>query len=560
VLRRGELTDVEAGRRKLIWALVLCLGLALLVWPGQLGGRDALTRFDTTRAMLEGTLAVDRSPDAQRLVGTVWYVRGPDGHVYSDYPLLHSVLMLPLAALYDSERTAALLFPLSFPLLLWLIHSLLVRSGVGYEAAIRTMLVIGLGTMVFPYAVDAHNNFLQALLVLLMVHGLFGRTASPAEAGAAEPARARWSGVFVTPVFVAGLALGGLLNVRLWALAAVPLALFLLVDPGGAHAPHPVALVRAWLRAAWSRATLWRVVSFSLGVAPLAALWLWYEWVRFGHPLGGLWHHTGTLSESQPLWAALGLLVSPSKSLLLFSPPLLLGLALLPRFFRRSPRLATAIVVGSLSMFVMNASYFAWHGDVCWGPRYLLPAVALLGLPISEVFAPGFTALSRTAVRSVVAFGLVTQLVAVSVHPFRFFIEHQRRDADHNGPRAVEYLFSLEGSAFFSAFFALPEVASQSWDGWAREFRETDHEAHRLDALRRDPEVPADVRRAANTRYLLLVNKRYNTLPYWWVSDAILAPSHRWPPAVGATLPLALLGLVLLGCHQVARRPRRAVG
>jgi hypothetical protein len=528
--------DPTTTRRQFGWAVVFVMSIALLCWPGDLGGRDALTRYDHAHAMLQGHLAVDGSEYSRGMVGTVWYRRGPDGHVYSDYPLLHSLLMLPFIYVSDTPRAAALLSPLLLLPLLALYYSLLRQCSYAPRSSLLTMVTVTLTTLVLPYAVNAHNNCLQALLVLAVVCGLVPR----------GPRHLQFAAL-------AGAAFGALLNVRLWAVASIPMITFLLVDVPDSPSSSVRAFLVAWCRSVATRSTLFRCLAFTLGAMPLTALFFWYEWVRFGGPLGGVFAHGGTLSQSRPWLGVLGLLFSPSKSILLFSPTVVLGLVLLPGFFRRSPRVAIATVIGSASIFAMTSVYFAWHGDVCWGPRYILPAIPLLCLPVAELFEQS-QAVDRRVVRLLLASGLLVQLVCVSVHPFRFFVENGRDDADLHGPNAVAHVFSLEFSALSSGLVALPEVISCSIDGWTNQFASTNAEARQLDFLRRNPGAPKELRDHAHRQYLLRRNKAYNTLTYWWIVDNILPQSYSWPrPVSWIALPLLLLLLCVSG-HRIASR------
>jgi hypothetical protein len=525
--------DPTTTQRQFGWAVVFVMSIALLCWPGDLGGRDALTRYDHAHAMLQGRLAVDGSEYSRGMVGTVWYRRGPDGHVYSDYPLLHSLLMLPFIYLSDTQRSAALLSPLLLVPLLALYYSLLRQCAYSPRSSLLTMVTVTLTTQVLPYAVNAHNSCLQALFVLAVVRGLVARGHRQLQCAA-----------------LAGAAFGALLNIRLWAVASIPMIAFLLVEVPESPTSGVRAFLAAWCRSVATRSTLLRCLAFTLGAIPLTALFAWYEWVRFGDPLGGLFAHGGTLSQSRPWLGVLGLLVSPSKAILLFSPTVVLGLVLLPGFFRRSPRAATAIVIGAASIFAMTSLYFAWHGDVCWGPRYFLPAVPLLCLPVAELFEHS-QAVDRRIVRLLLASGLLVQLVCVSVHPFRFFVENGRDDADLHGPNAVAHVFSLEFSALSSGLMALPGVIGCSIDGWTHQFARTNAQARQLDLIRRNPNVPKEARDLANRQYLLRRNKAYNTLTYWWVADNILPQSYSWPrPVSWIVLPLLVLLLCVSG-HRI---------
>lgn len=77
-----------------------------------------------------------------------------------------------------------------------------------------------------------------------------------------------------------------------------------------------------------------------------------------------------------------GLLVSPGRGLFLFAPVTLLALAGLPRFYRDHPW-ETLVVVGSFVPYlVMSSLQPKWWGGWNWGPRFLVPFLPLLMLPL----------------------------------------------------------------------------------------------------------------------------------------------------------------------------------
>jgi hypothetical protein len=80
--------------------------------------------------------------------------------------------------------------------------------------------------------------------------------------------------------------------------------------------------------------------------------------------------------------ALFGLLFSPGVGLFIFSPILITVFFSFPDFFRKNK--SECILI--LSFFIMTLLYHAnlnhWHGLVAWGPRYLVPLVPFLLIPL----------------------------------------------------------------------------------------------------------------------------------------------------------------------------------
>lgn len=113
----------------------------------------------------------------------------------------------------------------------------------------------------------------------------------------------------------------------------------------------------------------------------------------FGSPLGVVWQlealhpvvHATKGSFSLNPEGLLGLLVSPSRGLLVFSPIVLLALGGLRRGFADgigSPLRWT--LLAALAQYLFYGSYLIWWGGHTYGPRYMLDVLPLL-VPASAV-------------------------------------------------------------------------------------------------------------------------------------------------------------------------------
>jgi len=130
----------------------------------------------------------------------------------------------------------------------------------------------------------------------------------------------------------------------------------------------------------------------------------------FGNPLAGL----GTL------------LVSPGKSVFLYSPPAVLAIIGMRYLRRNSPPIAFA-AIGAAFILVGFISCIAFAGgDWCWGPRYLVPLLPLWALAFPFLFRAGV--IRRDVILAIVGLGLVVQVLAISAENQKFFFERGLKD------------------------------------------------------------------------------------------------------------------------------------
>ena len=122
------------------------------------------------------------------------------------------------------------------------------------------------------------------------------------------------------------------------------------------------------------------VVLYALVASPSAAIWAWYNYVRFG----SVWQ----TSPVEPNYFSLGhlgaglygFLLSPGKSIFLYIPALPIAIYGTYRMSQFKPLIAAFAGFIALYHLLIYALWTAWHGGWCWGPRFLLPAVPLLWL------------------------------------------------------------------------------------------------------------------------------------------------------------------------------------
>jgi hypothetical protein len=253
-------------------------------------------------------------------------------------------------------------------------------------AGILSALIIGLATPVFTYSQAFYGHVPAAACIVGALALLVLRP--PREIGT-------WRLIGV----------GALLG---WALV---------IEYPAAIAALPVAAYVVWL--ARGRA----IVYGGVGAIPPLAVLIAYDLIAFGTPLpvgyahSALWqeqHDTGFMSLSSPTWDAIwGLSGSPFRGLFFFAPVLLLvvpGLWLALRDPRQRS-VALVVLAAFAGMFLFAASSVMWWGGFAVGPRYIVPALPLLALPLGSLIAR----LNQMALRPRAAgLGIVVLLAGLS--------------------------------------------------------------------------------------------------------------------------------------------------
>jgi hypothetical protein len=371
--------------RLLFWTF---LALYLASAGGRLYVNDSYVKLLTARALWEnGNLAIPPQ-------GKLSAISPKDGRTYAKFEVLHSLLYLPAVAggealvrtgLVSPEKRghadaalASLLGPVSAAvtvLFFYLWARLLFRQGSG---PLRAALVLGAATMLWPYAKRCWTEAPQAAL---LVAGCF----------AVSLARSRGSG---RVAFVGGVLLGGAVALRVTGVILLPILALPLIE--GRALPG------------WGR----RLTLFLLGAAaPVFPLVLGANWVRFGSPLSlFVWRMEGFTT---PFWSGLvGLVASPGESIFLYSPVLIAGALLLPGLRRVDRATCAAAGLAPAALIVLYASW--WFHAYTWGPRFLLPAVPFLALPLARPEAWGGR--MRPFLATLVVLSLGLQILGVLFH------------------------------------------------------------------------------------------------------------------------------------------------
>ncbi|MCA9606307.1 MAG: glycosyltransferase family 39 protein [Myxococcales bacterium] len=155
----------------------------------------------------------------------------------------------------------------------------------------------------------------------------------------------------------------------------------------------------------------------ALGFAPMLALWVAYNYVRYGQPfeLGYASGRDLTLGFETPLYSGLdGLIASSGKSVFVYAPLLLLLPWGLVRMWRRNRELLVYAAIPVVFLFVTMGMWWSGLGDWGWGPRLVVPTYPLLFIGLLYVLERrGWR--WRTAVVALATAGIVVNFLGIIV-------------------------------------------------------------------------------------------------------------------------------------------------
>jgi hypothetical protein len=390
-----------AGRSALVVSLLLFLNcFYFLCSTGRVRTIDEVSAaYQVESLARRGTTAIPQAVEAKMFFGTF----DRFGHPESPYPPGQAIAMLPwyaagqFAARHlpgvaqgardivsdffltgESALFAALAAALAFYIFL--------RLGIAPKTSLAAAGILALATPLAAYSAWLFSEPLAAALLLGAAAVLF---VQPREAFIPVPR-----------ALIAGALLGAALWVRPTHVIAVPVFLAAVFARGRSRGCSAATAIAA-----------------AAGIAACMLLWrnahLYGSPFEFGYPAtaeGG----RVVIAFGTPLTTGLlGFLFSPGKSIFLFSPPIVLALAGLPKLWRRDRGLAVLAAGTPIVYLLFFATYTLWEGGYSYGPRYLVPALALLGLGIGPALETASLGVRRLAAGVFVA-GFLVQAIGVT--------------------------------------------------------------------------------------------------------------------------------------------------
>jgi len=399
---KGDNWEMKRQRRSTL-AIALCLYLLLfsvymLVYSGLFYSWDCMSRFCVT----ESLVTRDAFDTPQIWGGLFGFHRfGRDGEYYSKYGIFPSLLAVPLywIALHIKRLGLAQAVILLNAFITAVTGSLILLyvKGLGYSrnASLLVGLIFGLCTTALVYSKYFFSEPILSLCLLATAYVLFRRKSNFNKSK-------RSSGY----ALLAGLILGLAMATNLIALLAIPVFFFY-----GFYRHTSKAAIH-------TRRYLIDILFFglSLGIS-LVAIGV-YNYARFGSPLQSgypSWEKFDT-----PLLIGLwGLLLSPEKGLVFYSPVLLLFPFSFFAFFKRNRAEAMLALALFIIYCVTYAQWHDWGGGVCWGPRFLVPLIPFLMIttaPTIEALLAQRSSLTTLAFLALCLLSAIVQILGAGVN------------------------------------------------------------------------------------------------------------------------------------------------
>ena len=367
--------------------LVFAMAFALFGFTTQpLTGYEPETAAVTEGLVLEGHLW-DKEDSSLPLKANF---KGKDGHHYTLAGLLQPLLEVPFFAaghLIDTTFGWFNEFPFAY-VFLWFYNPFMAavaaaalfalvfmtRGSLKWATTIASLFVFA--SIAWPYSkIGMETTFMAAVLVAFALAVWARRT----------PTVRAWA--------LTGLASGAVAATKPYASVAL------------------IAIAVLLLPTFWAFDRQRRIRLALAALLPLLAWFAaiaWYNWLRFGS-LTDSGYHESMLTLTAPL-NVFGLLFSPGKGLIFYSPLVVLGVLGLARMWRQDRALTVALLLLFVSLTSIAGASTFW-GDEVWGPRYVVPAAWVLLVPIAWW---ADSAVRRKVLVGVASLGVFVQLVGIS--------------------------------------------------------------------------------------------------------------------------------------------------
>ncbi len=347
-MRRRD-SSAQPKPRDLAFLLLALVGLVYLLSGPVFYGYDGEIMYRVSESLVLRHSIVISDP--------IYHFAQP----YSPYGIGTSLALVPLVALgqflmHDPRALVIVYLPVICGLTVVALNGVLVELGVSRTWAAALSLIYAFGTLAWHYSGVMFSEPLLGLTMILALLSLlrFKRTGG-----------ARW-------LVAAGAA-------SATAILARDDSLLLVLPPLLIYA----AVLSLQMRPNWA-ARARDALAYLGPIAAAGLIALAYHLVRYGWGSGP--YANDGIGFSQPFLSGLyGLLLSPGAGLLVFSPVLVIAFVGFVPFARRW-RAAALVIAGLILLrLLFFAGWWDWSGGATWGPRYMVPLIPLMMVPVGFV-------------------------------------------------------------------------------------------------------------------------------------------------------------------------------
>ncbi|MEW6201489.1 MAG: hypothetical protein AB1546_05915 [bacterium] len=350
-------------------------------------GGDAAVMFLLTESLVEDQdVFIPENPD-------VYLVRARGGKYTSRYGLGQSIVEIPLYLL--GRRVAqpasarnqwyghlleyfvtAFTTPLISAAWCTLVFLFGIRLGFGVPAAAVVSILMGFATLVLPHSKTLFTEPLQGLLLTAACYFAVGAWRPQTTLGVAHRGN--------RTLFWSGFSAGFLVLVKSVNVLLFPLFVAYILWKN-CRGDRPVAPTSA------KNHVVLNLIIFTLPFLFFAALMFYYNYARFG----SIWTsgYFGDVNRDSifgfllPLWVGLyGLIFSAGKGIIFYVPLVWLLFFCVRDFYQRRRDEAVLFAAICLVFLIVYGKWNQWHGDYTWGPRFLVPLMGLMVLPLGYLF------------------------------------------------------------------------------------------------------------------------------------------------------------------------------
>lgn len=313
-----------------------------------------------------------------------------------------------------------------------------VRLGLTLRTSVMAASMLALATPVLSYSAVLYSEPLTCAFLLGAAAVLFtGRNKT----------LVTWQ-----EAALGGILLGAMIWVRPAHVIAAPVFLIALLVRDGE---------KGW-RAA-------RILATVVALFGLAYLWrnhyLFGDPFDFGYPSVSDGGKNMNSFDTPWLTGLYGFLLSPGKSAFLFAPPILLAISGIRKLARLDRGLAVIVGVLPVVYLFFYATFTQWEGGFCVGPRYLVPAIAVLCLGLGPVLENAGSGIRRLAIGLSIA-GISVQAINLATSFFEDQANGNYYDVHYNYRMDYSPLITMTRQLIHYIVSPLPAPPGRGFDRW----------------------------------------------------------------------------------------------